>query len=137
MTEIAPTISSPILFFDGVCGLCDHFVTFLVTRDSRHILRFAPLQGETAHQSLHGSLTESLTTVVLKVDGQLYTKSDAAVRALVLLGGAWVVAKVLLWIPRSMRDWIYEVVASRRYLIFGRKDVCRVPTPAERPYFLK
>ena len=112
-------------------------MTFLVTRDSRHVLRFAPLQGETARQSLHGSLTESLTTVVLSVDGHLYTRSEAAIRALGLLGGAWVFANVFLWIPASLRDLIYDGVASRRYRIFGRRDVCRVPTPSERPYFLK
>ena len=47
----------PILFFDGVCGLCNCFVDFLLIRDSQRLFRFAPLQGETAGRLIHGELS--------------------------------------------------------------------------------
>jgi GTPase involved in cell partitioning and DNA repair len=36
-----------ILFFDGVCNLCNSWVDFLVRRDKRKQFRYAPLQGTT------------------------------------------------------------------------------------------
>ena len=44
--------SHPILFFDGVCGLCNRFVDFMLKADSRSRYRYAPLQGETARRLL-------------------------------------------------------------------------------------
>ena len=42
----------PILFFDGVCGLCNRFVDFMLKADSRNRFLYAPLQGETARSLL-------------------------------------------------------------------------------------
>ena len=53
---LAPTTvptDAPIVFFDGVCGLCNQAVDFLVSRDRKHGLRFAPLQGETSQRLLN------------------------------------------------------------------------------------
>ena len=51
----------PVLFFDGVCGLCNKFIDFLLRRKNIKRLRFSPLQGETAKQALPYSLRESLS----------------------------------------------------------------------------
>src|SRR5690606_36439761 len=48
--EVPPT--NPILFFDGVCNLCNATIDFLVRRDRARTLRYAPLQGETAARLL-------------------------------------------------------------------------------------
>ena len=37
-----------VLFYDGVCGLCDRSVQFLLARDRERVLHYAPLQGPTA-----------------------------------------------------------------------------------------
>src|SRR5258708_13937257 len=37
----------PILFFDGVCGLCNRTVDFVLQEDRDRRFLFAPLQGET------------------------------------------------------------------------------------------
>lgn len=42
----------PILFFDGVCGLCNRFVDFMLRADSQHRFRYSPLQGDTARRLL-------------------------------------------------------------------------------------
>lgn len=44
--------SRPILFFDGVCGLCNRFVDLMLKSDSQDRFRYAPLQGETARRML-------------------------------------------------------------------------------------
>ena len=126
----------PILFFDGVCGLCNHFVDFTIQRDSAGIFRFATLQGETAKQELPSEYVNDLSTVVLKDGMEIYTRSEAALRVLSSLPGVWKLSKLLLVLPRFLRDWVYDLVASSRYKIFGKSDSCRIPSPEERSKFL-
>ena len=127
----------PILFFDGVCGLCNRSVDFALARDRRQRLLFAPLQGETARERLDQSDVASLQTVVLADARGVHRRSSAVVRVLWLLGGLWCVVGTLLWlIPRPLRDLGYKLVARYRYRWFGRKETCRMPTPAERARFL-
>ena len=125
-----------IVFFDGECNLCNSTVDFLVRRDRGHNLRFASLQGETARKILPPGVRESLDTVVLWREGELFRKSSAALRALAACGGLWFGAKVFLLVPRSLRDLIYDIVARNRFRWFGRRETCRIPTAAEREVLL-
>jgi predicted DCC family thiol-disulfide oxidoreductase YuxK len=78
----------------------------------------------------HG-LDPSNPVSFLLLDGNLaYTDTTAIVRVLEYLGGMWkVVAKIISWIPRSIRDPVYRFVARHRYKIFGRRSECVVPAP--------
>ncbi len=127
----------PIVFFDGVCGLCNASVDWLLARDDRAVLRFAPIQGETALRML-GRLAgnpESWSMVLVDDTGR-YRRSDAAIRIVRHLGGWWACIGLLLIIPRGLRDGVYGWVARNRYRFFGRRETCRLPTPAERGRFL-
>lgn len=134
-----PDPDGPIIFFDGVCGLCDRFVDFVIARDRKGVFRFAPLQGETAaarfgSQGPHS--TDAPPTVLLAEGSVLKARSDATLRILAGLGGPWRLAGLLLLVPRTLRDGAYDFVAARRYRWFGKKESCRLPTPEERGRFL-
>ena len=83
----ADVAERPVLFFDGVCGLCSGAVDFLIARDPVGVLRFAPLQGETAARALPGTDTESVKYMVLLDDAGRSVRTAAVVRALSHLGG--------------------------------------------------
>lgn len=125
-----------ILFFDGVCNLCNAFVDFLIQRDKEAKFTFAPLQGETAARLLPAHIPAQLKSVVLYQDGKTWEKSDAALVVLTELGGIWGLAKIFWLLPRVFRDAIYEFVAANRYKLFGKRETCRLPTPAEKSRFL-
>jgi predicted DCC family thiol-disulfide oxidoreductase YuxK len=125
-----------ILYFDGLCGLCNRLVDWLVRRDRTGQLRFAPLQGTTAAARLPAGWAEDLATVVLERDGRLSGRSTAALEAVALLGGPWRAVSLLKAVPRPLRDAIYDGIARRRYAWFGRREACRVPSAAERHRFL-
>jgi predicted DCC family thiol-disulfide oxidoreductase YuxK len=132
-------VSRPVVYYDGLCGLCDGFVRFVVARDPEARFRFAPLQGETARARLGGSLTQdTLRTVVLEEDpaAPVRVKSDAALAIVAGLGGGWKLVPVLRIVPRPIRDWVYDVIARHRFRWFGRREECRVPSPEERARFL-
>ena len=45
-------LDHPIIFFDGVCGLCNSFVDIIFKADKKGIFKFSPLQGDTAKKYL-------------------------------------------------------------------------------------
>jgi len=130
-------IDQPTVFFDGVCGLCNHSVDWLLAHDPEHKLRFAPLQGTTAREILDEEIRNRLDTLVLVRDGETFTRTAAVSRILITLGGRWRVLGGLLWIiPAPIRDLGYGTVSRLRYRLFGKHESCRLPTPQERGLFL-
>lgn len=132
-----------IILFDGVCGLCDHFVQLVLDHDSQGIFHFAPLQGDFAVQLLkrHGLAAADLNTVYLVRDYGLGTesllnRSDAAVTVMGQLDGPPRLLGAGRFVPRPLRDLVYKMVARWRYAIFGKRDACRLPQPQEKARFI-
>lgn len=126
-----------IVFFDGVCGLCNHAVNFLMARDRHRRLRFAALQGQTAGQVIPAEIRDQLSTLVFLEHGQLFYRSTAVARMLMRIGGPWKIVGAALWlIPWPLRDVGYRLVSKIRYRLFGKHQTCRLPTPEERQLFL-
>jgi predicted DCC family thiol-disulfide oxidoreductase YuxK len=135
--------SHPILLYDGICGLCNRLVQFLLKRDQHDRIRFASLQSELAKDLLrpYGADPEDLDTVyVVKDRGQsgeaLLSRSDAVLYLLDQLGGVWKLAAVGRLLPKPLRDAIYKMVARNRYRVFGKYDSCLLPDPKQRAKFL-
>jgi len=125
-----------IVFFDGVCNVCNSIINFFISEDHKSSLRYASLQGETAKETLPASFLEDLNTIVFKTDEKTYKESDAVIRSVASMGGIWKVGLVFLIIPRFIRDGVYAFIAKNRYKWFGKKDVCRMPTPEDKDRLL-
>jgi len=135
--------SNPIVLYDGICGLCNRLVQFLLKRDTHDRFRFASLQSEFANNLLthHGLDPNDLDTVyVVKDYGQsderLLARSDAVLFMLTQLGGFWQVACLARALPGALRDAVYKVVARNRYRIFGKYESCMLPEAKHRAKFL-
>ena len=125
-----------IVFFDGVCGLCNYFVDFIIRQDKHNNLLFAPLQGETAAKELNPAITKNFDTVIFNKNGKLYFKSGAGIRIFYEAGGFWKIIIILLIIPPFIRNFIYDIIANNRYKWFGKKESCRIPGKEEQVKFL-
>ncbi|HKK74639.1 MAG TPA: thiol-disulfide oxidoreductase DCC family protein [Saprospiraceae bacterium] len=130
--------NQPILFFDGVCNLCNASVQRVIKADQKGIFRFASLQSEAAQERLADSdlNPEELKSVILYHRDQFHTRSDAVLESARLLGGAWSLLYIFKIIPRFIRDGVYDWVARNRYRWFGKKDACMLPTPELKNRFL-
>ncbi len=129
----APAPAGPVVFFDGICGLCNRFVDFVLRHDVHGTFHFAPLQGELASECLPPADTRDLSTIVLLEQGKSYRKSDAVIRVLRSLGGIWAAMAMFIWVvPRPLRDAGYGWIARNRYSLFGKRETCRLPTADER-----
>jgi predicted DCC family thiol-disulfide oxidoreductase YuxK len=133
-----------LVLYDGVCGLCDRFVRFLIRIDRGDRLRFAALQGAIGRAVVaeNGRTAQALSTVLVIADygtpeARLLERSEAALFAIASVGGPWRSAAALRLVPRFLRDAIYDFVARTRYRIFGRFDACPLPSKATRAKFLE
>ena len=131
-------MSERVVFFDGVCNLCNGFVQFVIRRDPGARFKFAPLQSEAARARLGDSVTPGAapSTVLLWENERLYDRSTAALQILRQLRFPWPIMAALFVVPRPLRDWVYDLIARRRYRWFGQRETCMVPTPDIRRRFL-
>ena len=127
-----------VILFDGVCVFCSRWVHFVVARDVAARFRFTPIQsayGTRLAQAL-GIDADDPDTNALIHGGVAWFKSDGALTVLSCLPG-WRWVRVLLAVPRPLRDAVYNVVAKNRYRIFGKYDACIVPDTKMRTRVLE
>lgn len=128
-----------LILFDGVCNLCNGVIQFVIKRDKEDIFRYAALQSEIGKKLIaeRGIDTSKVDSIILIEPGVAYfTKSDAALHIAQEFGGLWKVLGVFTWIPRTIRDGVYDFIAKNRYKWFGREDACMIPTPELQAKFL-
>jgi predicted DCC family thiol-disulfide oxidoreductase YuxK len=133
-----------ILLYDGVCGLCNRLVQLFLRIDRSGILRFTPLESPFALDLLtRFAVPQAEPEGVILITGTLtpheaiYHRFDAIREALCQLHDPWSTLGALLrFVPRSLREWSYGVVARNRYRLFGKYDTCPIPTEAQRSRIL-
>jgi len=128
-----------IVLFDGICNLCNNSVQFIIDRDPSAQFQFASLQSPQAQELLKKYHLENgySESIVLIQGSHIYTASTAALRIARHLSKPWPMLYIFIFIPRSIRDWFYSIIARNRYRWFGRRDTCMAPTPALRQRFLE
>ena len=126
------------ILFDGVCNLCSGFVVFTIKRDPDAKFKFASLQSNEGGnlQKEFGIDPDNIKTMVLVENDNYYLKSDAVLRIFKRLDGMWFILYYLIYIPRPIRNFVYDLVANNRYRWFGKKDVCILPSPEFKKRFL-
>lgn len=127
-----------VIFFDGVCDLCNGMVQFVIRRDRNKRFHFASLQSETGQRVLQALPPElkNIDSILLYANEEVYAESAAAIKITAMLQGAWRSTKTLLIIPSGVRNFFYRVIARNRYRWFGKSDQCMVPTPELKSRFL-
>ena len=67
---------------------------------------------------------------MLVVNGaECLEKSDAFFCVMKTLGFPWKLVLIFSLIPVGIRNWLYDRVALKRYVLFGKYNYCSLPTP--------
>jgi len=127
-----------LVFYDGICGLCDGIVRFIHKADQKKKFLFAPLQGKTAETEL-ATLPEQFKNVDSLVlienyqseQERVFVLGKGALRIFWLLGGVWSILGILSFLPSWPFDHIYRFIARNRHRFYSQ-DSCRLPTEKER-----
>lgn len=131
-------LQHPVILFDGVCNLCNASIQRVIKHDPSRRFRFASLQGQLGQQVLdHFTLpATTFNSFLLLENGQLYTKSTAALKVMKYMRGGWgILYYPLILIPTFIRNFFYDFIARNRYKWFGKQEACWVPTPELKALF--
>ncbi len=136
MSTAAP--KGGIVLFDGVCNLCNGIVRFVIARDPHGRFRFAALQSDAGRRviaaaGVTGPLPDS---IILVHEGRVHVRSGAALRIAKGLRFPWPLMFIAIIVPPILRDWVYDLIARRRYGWFGKSATCMMPTPELLERFL-
>lgn len=127
-----------IVLFDGICNLCNSSVSFLIKYDTENNLHFAAQQTESGKNLLKQYGIEGDNQSVILISGdKVFYKSDAIIEISKKLMGWPRFLKYGYLIPKVIRNSVYDLIAKNRYRIFGKRDICSIPTPANRHKFLQ
>jgi predicted DCC family thiol-disulfide oxidoreductase YuxK len=126
-----------VILYDGVCGLCNRLVRFVLPRDRGRVFRFGPLQGAWARAALarHGRDPGDLDTQYVVKDAgtpaeRVLDRAEASLFIVARLTLPWrLLAPLLRVLPRRALDVAYDAVARSRYRVFGRHAACLAPPP--------
>ncbi|MFQ5790962.1 MAG: thiol-disulfide oxidoreductase DCC family protein [Acidobacteriota bacterium] len=124
-----------LLLYDGVCGLCNRLNRFVLERDGEGQFGFTPLQSRLAQEALgrYGKNSRGLDNIYLLADYQtdaerLLSKARAALFVLREMGWPWRLGTILSVLPTFLLNLGYDLIARRRYRIFGKYEACPRPT---------
>ena len=127
-----------LILFDGVCNLCTASVQFIIRHDRRAVFRFAAIQSDLGREIYRtaGLDPADSRTFLVRTQGRTLIRSDAVLAVAEQLGGWWRLLAIFKLMPRAWRDWLYALVARRRYAWFRQRDSCMIPSEKVRGRFL-
>lgn len=131
-------VPSTLIFFDGVCNLCNGFVQFVIKHNARNNLKFCSLQSQLATDIFKKFDLDAnqLDSVAFLHKGKLFFKSEAVFMILKYLDAPYKYGTFLRHFPMSLSNIIYDYVARKRYRFFGKRDACWMPTPELKQRFV-
>jgi salicylate hydroxylase len=124
----------PLIVFDGECVLCSANARFVLAHDHRRRFRLTAAQsplGEALYRHFGLAKGDYETLLVLE-GGRLLTESDAVMAIGRGLGWPWRAAGAAKVVPAFLRNRLYRLIARNRYRLFGRRETCWMPNPADR-----
>ena len=105
-----------ILYYDGLCVLCNKSMRFIINRDRKNQFKIGFLDAFKNQ--------DKQDSVILVHKGNKYHYSTAVIKSLILIGGIYKLAALLFIFPKSLRDFVYKMIARNRYKWFGRHNTC-------------
>jgi len=130
-----------IVFFDGVCNLCNSSVQRIIRNDPKGNFYFASLQSDFAKDFLATRIPaadSSLGTIIYHdSNGNLHQRSGAVLRLTALMKFPYPLLYFFLIVPPFIRNAIYNWVAKNRYKWYGKRDQCMIPDQKLKARFIE
>ena len=129
-----------LILFDGICNLCNRSVQFVIKHDKKDKFLFTALQsniGRKIIQELNIDTSKTDSILLFIPDKGLSIKSTAALYIAKHLRPPINILLIFIIIPNFIRNWIYDLIARKRYKWFGRTNECMIPSPEIKAKFLE
>lgn len=143
VAEPLTSVQHPLLvFFDGECGFCNHWINQVREADHAHRIRYGTKQGKTFQEvaKAHPEVANVQSIVVISRNAlgheDILVRTPAVRMVVDGLPGFRFFAFLLQIIPTPICNLGYWFVSKVRSYIAGRLSQCRVPREEERGLFV-
>ncbi|WP_396150373.1 thiol-disulfide oxidoreductase DCC family protein [Flavobacterium sp.] len=119
-----------IILFDGVCNYCNDKVNFIIKNDTNDVFRFVAIQSETGQKIItYLGIEKTIDSIILYEPGYAYfIKSEAVFRIINHLSSSVKLLLLLNFIPTSIKNIFYDIIAKNRYKWYGKNEQCMLPS---------
>ena len=127
-----------VILFDAVCKLCNGWSRFIIRFDKQHKFTLCSVQSAEGQAILEWFALplDNFTTMLLVKGDRAFSKSDSFIEIMKQLPLPFSLGVILKLIPRSLRDWLYDLIALNRYRLFGKYEACILPSADHQRRFL-
>jgi predicted DCC family thiol-disulfide oxidoreductase YuxK len=114
------------IIFDGECNLCNGIIGWLMRFAPADLFEFIPFQSPKGQKMLmeYDFPTQELATVILFDENGPHTHSDGFLKIIAKIPKWRLVASLLAYIPKIIRDTIYNLASRNRVRWFGKSKAC-------------
>ncbi|MBK8946537.1 MAG: DUF393 domain-containing protein [Ignavibacteriae bacterium] len=111
-----------IILFDGICSLCNFAIANLQRNLQNQNYKFIPSQSDEGLILIEkfklGDITNN--SIVLFYTNKIYFRSDAILKILDDMPSIYKIFKLAKYLPKFVRDKLYDIIAKYRYFLFGK-----------------
>ena len=139
MTEVSVSLKDKfIVFYDGECGFCNHWVQWILEKDTKDKFLFSSLQSEFGQKFLkdRNLPNEIFDTLYLwKPESFYLSKYQAILRIASELGGVYSLANIGKILPDFIGNQFYNLVSRNRKKL--AENQCFLPSAEQRKKFIE
>ncbi len=138
-TDISVSLKDKyIVFYDGECGFCNHWVQWILERDKKDKFLFSSLQSDFGQKFLNErNLPNQIfdTLYLWKPESFYLNKYQAILKIALEIGGIYSLANIGKILPDAIGNQFYNLVSRNRKKLAANQ--CFLPSAEQRKKFIE
>ncbi len=115
-----------IIVFDGFCVLCNNYVRWVSRRNPSKNIYYTNFDSNYI-KSNYPKLKLGDTIFIIRHDNEILEKSEAIKYCFKYIRLNYFLKTLIRVSPNFLLDIFYRIIATNRYRLFGKLDVCSIP----------
>ena len=127
MNNINLNINKLLILFDGFCPICNSFVRFITKTNHNKRIVFCSMESGLGIKIINDLNLSNISDSIIVIEkDDYYTNGQAIKKIADKFTGMHSICKLIKLFPIFVIDFIYQIIAKNRYLIFNKYKECPV-----------
>src|SRR5690606_29597661 len=110
-----------ILFYDDECGICSHWIQFVLINNINNNWFFCSLENGLKYGYLNNATIKDKQSMIALINGKLFYRSIAFFNIGKDLRYPYKLLSILKIFPRFLKDGIYDIISRHRTKIAAKQ----------------
>jgi predicted DCC family thiol-disulfide oxidoreductase YuxK len=124
-----------IVVFDGFCVLCNNYVSWVSKRNPSKNIYFTNFDSNYIKNN-YPKLKLEDTIFIISDDNKILQRSEAIKYCFKFIKLNYFLKSLIRISPNFVLDIFYRLIASNRYFLFGKLEVCSTPNDVNQENIL-